>query len=115
MCLVCVLSVCVPSVCAVFATIRSRCRTDCDDVVNAVLCSAVPCCGVPCRAVRWRGVLCCAVVLRCARTGTCEGMNGLFPRYTSITGNFVHEIGHIQKQSSFYFQAETAQVGWLVV
>jgi hypothetical protein len=38
-----------------------------------------------------------------------SGLNGIFPRYTSVTGNFVHEIGHIQKQSSFYFQAETAQ------
>jgi hypothetical protein len=26
-----------------------------------------------------------------------------------VEGNFVHEIGHQQKQSSFYFQAETAQ------
>jgi hypothetical protein len=38
-----------------------------------------------------------------------DGTNGLFPRYTSIVRNFVHEIGHIQKQSSFFFQAETAQ------
>lgn len=34
----------------------------------------------------------------------------MFPRGTSVTGNFVHEIGHIQKQSSFYFQAESAEV-----
>lgn len=26
-----------------------------------------------------------------------------------MEGNFIHEIGHQQKQSSFYFQAETAQ------
>jgi hypothetical protein len=30
------------------------------------------------------------------------------PLYHTITNNFVHEIGHYQKQSSFYFQAETA-------
>ena len=28
---------------------------------------------------------------------------------TLIEGNWIREIGHIQKQSSFYFQAETAQ------
>jgi len=38
-----------------------------------------------------------------------DGTNGEFPRYTLIEGNFIHEIGHIQKQSSFYFQAETAE------
>jgi hypothetical protein len=38
-----------------------------------------------------------------------DATNGDFPRWTLIEGNFVHEIGHIQKQSSFYFQAETAQ------
>jgi len=38
-----------------------------------------------------------------------DGTNGDFPRYTLVQGNFIHEIGHIQKQSSFYFQAETAQ------
>ena len=27
-----------------------------------------------------------------------------------VTANLCHEIGHIQKQSSFYFQALTAQV-----
>lgn len=39
-----------------------------------------------------------------------DGTNGEFPRYTLVEGNWVHEIGHQQKQSSFYFQAETAQV-----
>eukprot|EP01062_Namystynia_karyoxenos_P023974 TRINITY_DN19300_c0_g1_i1.p1 TRINITY_DN19300_c0_g1~~TRINITY_DN19300_c0_g1_i1.p1 ORF type:complete len:935 (+),score=273.61 TRINITY_DN19300_c0_g1_i1:66-2870(+) len=37
------------------------------------------------------------------------GTDGEFPRYNTLTRNFVHEIGHIQKQSSFYFQAETAE------
>lgn len=38
-----------------------------------------------------------------------DGTNGAFPRYTLVEGNWVHEIGHQQKQSSFYFQAETAE------
>ena len=38
-----------------------------------------------------------------------DGTEGTQPRFTSITGNFVHEIGHIQKQSSFYFQALSCQ------
>ena len=37
-----------------------------------------------------------------------DGTGGEQPRYTVATNNFVHEIGHIQKQSSFYFQAITA-------
>jgi hypothetical protein len=37
-----------------------------------------------------------------------DGTNGEQPLYTTVTRNFCHEIGHIQKQSSFYFQAETA-------
>merc|ERR1712194_109874 len=36
-----------------------------------------------------------------------DGRNGAQPHYTSVTNNFCHEIGHLQKQSSFYFQAET--------
>ena len=39
-----------------------------------------------------------------------DGRDGMQPRYTSLTQNYVHEIGHIQKQSSFYFQAITALV-----
>eukprot|EP01052_Picozoa_sp_SAG31_P023507 SAG31_NODE_1943_length_6856_cov_8.165458_5_plen_255_part_00 len=42
-------------------------------------------------------------------TMTNSGMGGLQPRGTLIEGNWVHEIGHIQKQSSFYFQAITAE------
>ena len=38
-----------------------------------------------------------------------SGLGGLQPRGTVVEGNWVHEIGHIQKQSSFYFQAITAQ------
>ena len=38
-----------------------------------------------------------------------DGTNGEFPRYTLVEANWVHEIGHLQKQSSFYFQAETAE------
>ena len=37
-----------------------------------------------------------------------DGTGGEQPRGTRIAGNWVHEIGHIQKQSSFYFQAVTA-------
>ena len=42
-------------------------------------------------------------------TMTNSGMGGLQPRGTLIIGNWVHEIGHLQKQSSFYFQAITAE------
>eukprot|EP00041_Stephanoeca_diplocostata_P024838 m.639093 g.639093 ORF g.639093 m.639093 type:complete len:968 (-) comp22611_c1_seq2:259-3162(-) len=38
-----------------------------------------------------------------------DGTTGEFPRYTTVSNNWAHEIGIIQKQSSFYFQAETAQ------
>merc|ERR1711998_442510 len=37
-----------------------------------------------------------------------DGRAGNVPLYNTITNNFVQEIGHYQKQSSFYFQAETA-------
>jgi len=37
-----------------------------------------------------------------------DGTNGEHSRGTTLYGNFAHEIGHYQKQSSFYFQAETA-------
>lgn len=42
-------------------------------------------------------------------TMTNSGLGGLQPRGTLVEANWVHEIGHIQKQSSFYFQAITAQ------
>eukprot|EP00035_Acanthoeca_spectabilis_P013153 m.239199 g.239199 ORF g.239199 m.239199 type:complete len:861 (-) comp15817_c0_seq1:1074-3656(-) len=38
-----------------------------------------------------------------------DATNGDFPRYTIVEGNFIFNIGIQQKQSSFYFQAETAQ------
>jgi len=38
-----------------------------------------------------------------------NGTSGDFPRYTKVEGNWASELGLIQKQSSFYFQAETAQ------
>ena len=43
------------------------------------------------------------------RTEGNDGTSGNQPRYSVITNNFCHEIGHHQKQSSFYFQATTAQ------
>ena len=38
-----------------------------------------------------------------------NGTSGNFPRYTRVENNWASELGVIQKQSSFYFQAETAQ------
>ena len=38
-----------------------------------------------------------------------SGLDGNQPRHTTLSNNFVHEIGHIQKQSSFYFQAISCQ------
>eukprot|EP00054_Salpingoeca_dolichothecata_P029630 m.234239 g.234239 ORF g.234239 m.234239 type:complete len:949 (-) comp26517_c0_seq1:30-2876(-) len=38
-----------------------------------------------------------------------DGTNGDQPRLTTVSGNWVHEIGNIQKQSSFLFQAVSAQ------
>ena len=38
-----------------------------------------------------------------------NGTSGNFPRYTRVEGNWASELGIIQKQSSFYFQAETAE------
>jgi len=42
------------------------------------------------------------------RTDRNDGTKGEQPLHTTVTRNFCHEIGHYQKQSSFYFQAETA-------
>ena len=47
---------------------------------------------------------------RWGRSNFTDATSGQFPRNTKVVGNFVHEIGHIQKQSSFYFQAITAEV-----
>jgi hypothetical protein len=38
-----------------------------------------------------------------------DGTNGDQPRGTVVSGNWATEVGIIQKQSSMYFQAETAQ------
>lgn len=38
-----------------------------------------------------------------------DGTNGDQPRGTVVSGNWATEVGVIQKQSSMYFQAETAQ------
>eukprot|EP00052_Salpingoeca_macrocollata_P019021 m.157013 g.157013 ORF g.157013 m.157013 type:complete len:921 (+) comp20843_c1_seq1:32-2794(+) len=38
-----------------------------------------------------------------------DGTNGEQPRHTTIYNNFIHEIGHFEKQSSMWFQAITAQ------
>ena len=35
-----------------------------------------------------------------------DGMDGQQPRYTYLTRNYVHEFGHYEKQSSFWFQAK---------
>jgi hypothetical protein len=35
-----------------------------------------------------------------------DGMDGQQPRYTTIARNYVHEFGHYEKQSSFWFQAK---------
>mmetsp|Transcript_15704 Transcript_15704/g.18909 ORF Transcript_15704/g.18909 Transcript_15704/m.18909 type:complete len:390 (+) Transcript_15704:2-1171(+) len=41
--------------------------------------------------------------------GTNDGRNGDQPRFTLFDGNFCHQIGLFQKQSSCYFQAVSAQ------
>jgi len=38
-----------------------------------------------------------------------DGTNGEQPRHNVVTNNICHEIGHLQKQSSFYFQATTSE------
>jgi hypothetical protein len=43
------------------------------------------------------------------RTSEWDGTGGQQPRHTLLFGNFVHEIGNYQKQSSFYFQAATCE------
>ena len=43
------------------------------------------------------------------RADSNSGLAGNYPSGTVVEDNFAHEIGHIQKQSSFYFQAETAK------
>ena len=43
------------------------------------------------------------------RTDEWDGTGGQQPRHTTLFGNFAHEIGNIQKQSSFYFQAASCE------
>ena len=38
-----------------------------------------------------------------------DGTDGEHPRYTTVTGNVVREVGMYEKQSSFFIQAKTAQ------
>lgn len=38
-----------------------------------------------------------------------DGTDGEHPRYTTVTGNVVREVGLYEKQSSFFVQAKTAQ------
>jgi hypothetical protein len=38
-----------------------------------------------------------------------DGTNGEQPRGTYAAGNFIHELGHFEKQSSPWFQAKSCQ------
>lgn len=38
-----------------------------------------------------------------------DGTGGEQPRGTVASENFVHELGHFEKQSSFWFQAKSCQ------
>lgn len=38
-----------------------------------------------------------------------DGTGGEQPRFTTISGNIIHELGHYQKQSSMMFQAQSCQ------
>jgi len=38
-----------------------------------------------------------------------DGTKGTQPRFTTVTDNYIHEIGIWEKQSSFYFQAKSCQ------
>jgi len=41
--------------------------------------------------------------------GAFSGMGGTFPRFNLVENNIVREVGHFEKQNSFYVQAKTAQ------
>ena len=43
------------------------------------------------------------------RTDEWDGTGGQQPRFTRVAGNLAHEIGNLQKQSSFYFSAASCQ------
>ena len=38
-----------------------------------------------------------------------DGTDGNQPRFTSVIGNVAREIGHFEKQSSFYVQGKSCQ------
>ena len=38
-----------------------------------------------------------------------DGTTGIQPRFINVLGNYVHELGIWEKQSSFYFQAKSCQ------
>jgi hypothetical protein len=38
-----------------------------------------------------------------------DGTAGNQPRFTTVSGNYVHEIGNYEKQSSMWFQAKSCQ------
>ena len=42
-------------------------------------------------------------------TAGVDGTDGNHPRYTTVTGNLAREVGHYEKQSSFFVQAKTAE------
>eukprot|EP00041_Stephanoeca_diplocostata_P042079 m.10090 g.10090 ORF g.10090 m.10090 type:complete len:895 (+) comp7208_c0_seq1:114-2798(+) len=43
------------------------------------------------------------------KTDEWDGRGGDQPRFTSITDNFIHELGYFEKQSSAWFQAKSCQ------
>ena len=49
------------------------------------------------------------VALTGAPAAGVDGTDGEHPRYTTVTGNVVREVGMYEKQSSFFIQAKTAQ------
>jgi hypothetical protein len=92
-------------VCLVYVgTVRGR-------VLHAVLCtplgrSRVGNLGAFCRKCRPLYVGAYAL----ARQVLNDGTNGEFPRYTLLANNWAHDVGIIQKQSSFYFQARRSPI-----
>jgi hypothetical protein len=54
----------------------------------------------------WQG---CSPMASWGYTNENDGTDGLQPRFTTITDNYVHEFGHYQKQSSMWFQGKACQ------